>query len=86
MGYHCVKCYQTSADFKWRVMLNMYSKLVWIKLRSSVLKRKADEIGVLKDKVVTIITHMIHTIVIQQVTFTSHTLSDYSYNSKVTVT
>ena len=68
MGYHCEKCNQTSADFKWRLMLQTciadWSGSLWFTCfrdQSEVLlKRKADEIGALKDKVVTITTHMMH--------------------------
>lgn len=68
MGYHCEKCNQTSADFKWRLMLQTciadWSGSLWFTCfqdqAEALLKRKADEIGALKDKVVTITTHMIH--------------------------
>ena len=68
MGYHCEKCNQTSADFKWRLMLQTciadWSGNLWFTCfqdqAEALLKRKADEIGALKDKVVAITTYMMH--------------------------
>jgi len=61
MGYHCEKCNQTSPDFKWRLMLQTciadWSGSLWItcfqEQAEVLLKRKAAEIGELKDKVTT---------------------------------
>lgn len=67
MGYHCEKCNQTSPDFKWRLMLQTciadWSGCLWFTCfqdqAEALLKRKADEIGSLKDKVM-IVTCIVH--------------------------
>ena len=71
MGYHYEKCNQTSPDFKWRLMLQTciadWSGSLWFTCfqdqAEALLKRKADEIGALKDKVMIITTHMLHNVI-----------------------